>query len=126
MIEEKPSTACLLRLARATLAAAPGRRSLEERQEDIALIERIIAIAQRELSAGGGASEARRRISAFYDGEPPETAWRRLAGDIRAGLFDAPGARREAVRRLLWAVTEEKLRISNPDFLAAADPPQLA
>ena len=48
-----------------------------------------------------------------------EVLLRLLAGDIRIGAYDVPSPRREAVRRLLWSITAQKLRESNPDFLAA-------
>lgn len=45
----------------------------------------------------------------------------RLVAEIRAGAGDAPGAARMALRRLLWAMTVQKLAESNPGYLAAAE-----
>ena len=44
---------------------------------------------------------------------------RRFAADLRAGAFDAPGARQAAAWRLLRQVTMAKLLECNPKYLEA-------
>jgi uncharacterized protein DUF6285 len=89
--------------------------------EDRALVERAHAIAARERAAGEAPFEAcRHALVALYGEAELEPLLRRLADDIRAGHYDAPGPRREAVWHLLWSMTRQKLAESNPDYLRAA------
>ena len=86
-----------------------------------ALVERARAIAARERAAGAAPLEAcRGALVAIYGEGELEALLRRLARDIRAGVYDAPGPPRETVRGLLWAMTRQKLSESNPDYLRAA------
>ena len=102
----------------AALAAMAEARSEDEER---ALIERARAIAARESAAGAVPLEAcRGALVAIYGEGELEVLLRRLARDIRAGVYDAPTPPREAVRRLLWAITRQKLSESNPDYLCAA------
>jgi hypothetical protein len=109
-MRDRPDGPTLRALAEAASAA-----------EDAALVARCLAIAAREAAAGDAPlSAAQAELAALCgEGGLPDL-WRRLAADIRAGLFDAPGERRDAVLRLLWATTIARLRESNPEFLAAS------
>ncbi len=110
-MRDRPDAAFLLALARQ--AATDG--------EAPELLARARAIAERERAAGDAPVERLRRALAerYGDGDIGSLL-RRLAAEIRAGAADAPGAEQTALRRLLWAMTREKLAESNPDYLAAA------
>jgi hypothetical protein len=47
------------------------------------------------------------------------TLLRRFAVDLRNGAFETSGPRQNAARAILWAITTNRLRESNPKFLAA-------
>ena len=97
-------------------------REAEARADTPDLVARADAIAERERDAGDAAVERVRRALAERYGEGGiGCLMRRLAAEIRAGAGAEPGAERTALRRLLWAITVEKLAESNPDYLAAAD-----
>jgi hypothetical protein len=90
-----------------------------ERAAAAAMIERCHAIARREAAAGEAALDPiRAALAVLYGGDPSEHL-ARLAGEIRSGALDAPGERRDRALALLWALTLQKLRESNPRFLAA-------
>ena len=86
-----------------------------------------MAIAAREAEAGDRALVAEgEALAALYGeaggaDEPLEAALgrlnRRFAADLRAGAFDAPGARQAAAFRLLRQVTMAKLMECNPKYL---------
>ena len=109
-MRDRPDAAFLLALARqaATDGEAP---ELLARARAIAERERAAGDAPVERFAGAGGALWRWRIGSLL---------RRLAAEIRAGAADAPGAEQTALRRLLWAMTREKLAESDPDYLAAA------
>lgn len=95
----------------------PGEQALVHR-----MIERCRAIAAREAEYGDGAlAPVRAALAGLYGAGDPASQFARLADDIRAGRFDA-GAKRADVRALLRALTRQKLRESNPRFLAAHEP----
>ena len=109
-MRDRPDGATLAKMA---LARAP--------HEDRSLVERARGIAAREQAAGEAPLEAcRSALVALYGEGELGPLLRRLADDIRAGLFDVPGPRREAVRHLLWSMTRHKLAESNPDYLRDA------
>jgi hypothetical protein len=102
-----------------TLAALAGEALA--RDEDRDLVARALAIAEREAVTGTEPLAACRAALAKRYGEGDiEALLQRFADDIRAGVFDALGPPRDAARRLLWAMTLQKLRESNPEYLAAA------
>jgi hypothetical protein len=107
-MRDRPDGAVLAALAR------------EANGEEPALVGRARAIAERERQAGAAPlAQWHAQLAVWYGAGDPEASWRRLANDIRSGVYD--GFEREDVRRLLWAVTVQKLRESNPDYLAAAE-----
>jgi hypothetical protein len=114
-MRDRPSGGELAALAREILED-PSRTATSEEQ---ALAARCFDIAERErrLWARGFASCAA-TLTALYGEGDPATLFARLAADIRRGIYDAPGPARETVRRLLWEVTLQKLRESNPELLA--------
>jgi hypothetical protein len=103
----------------------PTLRALAEaaraQGEDEALARRALAIAEREAAAGEAPlTECRTALAALYGSGAVSSLLQRLADDIRAGRYDAEGPAREAVLRLLWSMTRQKLREANPEYLAAA------
>ncbi|MGO8919837.1 MAG: DUF6285 domain-containing protein [Stellaceae bacterium] len=111
-MRDRPDAALLLALAGE--AQAQG--------DSAELIARAIAIARRERAAGDAPVERFRLALAERYGEGGiDSLLCRLAAEIRAGAADAPGATRTALRRLLWAMTAQKLAESNPDYLIAAE-----
>ncbi len=121
-MRDRPDAADLLALAREVLLhevkppLAPGRLA------DITLIARAMAIAEREFKAGSAPlAECHAALRTLFGDGNFASLWRRLADEIRAGTYDVPGPTREEVRRLLLAITVQKLRESNPDYLAASE-----
>ncbi len=84
------------------------------------LVARCLAIAEREAQGGAaGFAACRAALVARYGEADDRVLLARLAAAIGAGIFDAPGKEREAVRDLLVAITVQKLRATAPDLLAA-------
>jgi hypothetical protein len=120
-MRDRPEGARLLDIARARLLEDLAPLLPPERQRDAAFIARAMAIAASELEAGEAPLTACRTALARLYGEGElDTLLKRLAAEIRAGRYDAPGQARAEVHRLLWAMTLQKLEESNPDYLAAA------
>ena len=120
-MRDRPDGAVLLDFARIALLRDLAPLLPAERQHEAALIARAMAIAAREAAAGAAPLAAcQAALAALYGEGDLDTLLRRLAAAIRAGAYDAPGAAREEVRRLLWAITVQKLSESNPDYLAAS------
>lgn len=114
MMRDRPEAALLLALA----------AELEQLPEEAALVARARAIAERERRAGDAPIAAcRRALIALYGEGDFDVLFRRLAREIRDGAYDAAGTERERVLRLLRAVTLQKLRESNPDYLRATGVP---
>lgn len=114
-MRDRPSATELLAAARDTVADTIVPALPEEHRYAARLVAAAIATALRELDAGDAAEEAQRRaLTALYGDDP--SAWRRLAADIRAGAFDAPGARRDAVLALLREDIDARLAVSNPGY----------
>jgi hypothetical protein len=118
-MRDRPEAARLLVLAQELEEIAPMLPP--EQRVDPALLARARAIAEREREAGDAPVAARHRalVELYGEGDFQEL-FERLAREIRAGTYDAAGAERDRVVRLLWAVTLQKLSESNPDYLAAS------
>lgn len=117
-MRDRPDAEILLTLARQALDELPALAPAAQREE-AALIERCLAVAEREFSYGAtGFAECRTMLAALYGEDWQEGLLARLAADIAAGAFDGPGHQRAALCRLLWRMTVQKLRESNPDWLA--------
>lgn len=120
-MRDRPDGAALLDFARAALLRDLAPLLPAERRHEVTLIGRAMAIAAREAAVGDAPLRACRAALAELLGEGDlDTLLRRMAAAIRAGDYDAPSAQRTQVRRLLWAITVQKLRESNPDYLAAS------
>lgn len=92
----------------------------EERPVGERMIRRCHAIARREAEFGEAAlSPMKEALNALYGAGDAAAQLKRLTTDIRAGRYDPPGPLREQVHALLWMLTRQKLRESNPRFLAA-------
>jgi len=85
-----------------------------------ALVERCRAIAAREQCFGeAGFAPARAALRARYGEHEDRALLARLSAEIGRGAFDAAGEARDWALRVLLAITRQKLRESNPEFLAA-------
>jgi hypothetical protein len=126
--EDRPTGAELLAEARRTLLEELIGLLPADRRYDGLMVANAMAIAARELAAadaparaalaGSRRSTARRRRAGRRRGRARLSRFnRRLAADIRAGAFDAAGARRDAIVAHLRAVTLARLRLSNPKAL---------
>ncbi len=128
-MQDRPSAAELLRIARQTLADELLPALPEERTLDALIIASVIAIAAREAAFGDAPLRAElARLAAIYGDKPPpdealaaavERLSRRLAADIREGTFDADAAKLAEVKAHLLETTLQKLRENNPRYLAA-------
>ena len=116
-MRDRPSGEALAALARESLAQ---QDEVSQSGAELARARRCFAIADRERRFGAAAfSRCEAMLAALYGEGDPEALFARLGADIRGGIYDAPGPVREMVRRFLWELTLQKLRESNPDFLAA-------
>lgn len=126
---DKPDAAALLEEARRTFVKILLPLLPTERRYDGLMVANAMDIAARE--AGQGDAALRERVallaalfsaSTAATGEnlhaPLSRLEARLGREIRAGLCDAPGARRDAVRDYLRRSAIARLRLSNPKALA--------
>ncbi len=126
-MRDKPTAAELLAIARQTLLGELLPNSGDAQRYNALMVGAAMAIAAREAEAGDRALVAEgEALAALYGeagvaDEPLEAALgrlnRRFAADLRAGAFDAPGARQAAALRLLRQVTMAKLMECNPKYL---------
>lgn len=90
------------------------------------LVAAAVAVAAREASLGPAQLAAERgRLCRLYS-ETPDPAEdaaetvrrlnRRLAADIRAGVFDTPGPRRDAAYDAVRAAAAAGVAVSNPRY----------
>jgi hypothetical protein len=123
---DHPDGAALLEEARRTLLEVLLPLLPPERRYDGLMVANAMAIAAREAAQGDAAlREAVQQLSALFPaasaGEDPRAHLReleaRLSGEIRAGLCDAPGVRRDAVRDYLRRSVIARARVSNPKAL---------
>ncbi|HEY0527017.1 MAG TPA: DUF6285 domain-containing protein [Stellaceae bacterium] len=121
MIRERPAGPQLLEIAREMLVRELAPLLPSERRGDVLMVASAMAIAAREAAAGAAPELAAAAVlrDLYGDAGAGADGMRGLAADIRAGAFDAPGPRRSAVHALLWEVTKQRLRESNPKLLAA-------
>jgi uncharacterized protein DUF6285 len=85
-----------------------------------ALVERCNAIAAREARFGeAGFAPARAELRARYGEHEDRVLLASLSAEIELGNFDRAGDARDWALRILFAITRQKLRESNPEFLAA-------
>lgn len=104
-MQDRPSGAELAALARALGAADAQAR-------------RCHAIAAREAAYGDAAFAAcRAALAARYGAADDQALLACLAAEIRSGGLDEASPDRAALAALLRAITRQKLRASNPDYL---------
>ncbi|HYC47346.1 MAG TPA: DUF6285 domain-containing protein [Burkholderiales bacterium] len=119
----------LLRIAREALVNELKPLLDGEARYTVAMIANAMAIAAREAEAGETrVTEALARLTTIY-GDPPRELHgaalraavreyeRRLAADIRAGMFGGDGDRQRAVLEHLRASVNARLAVSNPKYL---------
>jgi hypothetical protein len=110
----------LLETAREVFRAELAEGMPSDKHYAAAMVANAMAIAARGLRTG--VADGRANYVALYGREALSALEtdleRRLVADIRAGRFDAHQVDR--LRKLLLARTIERLRISNPDALAAS------
>ncbi|HEY3919649.1 MAG TPA: DUF6285 domain-containing protein [Stellaceae bacterium] len=85
--------------------------------EEGPLAARCRAVQAREHDAGDAFAACRAALVARYGAGEDRFLLERLAADIRGGALDDGSADREALSALLRAITRQKLRESNPDYL---------
>ncbi len=119
-MRDHPTVVDLLATARRTLMERLLPDLPAERRYGAHLIGAALAIAVRELEAGGDGEERERRaLARLLDGDGGlEDLNRQLAAEIRAGRHDTDPA---AVHRLLVAATRSKLLENNPAYLEPHD-----
>ena len=131
-MQDRPSAAELLRIARETLVGELLPLLPEERKLDVLIIANVMAIAAREAAFGEAPLRAElARLAALYGDKPPpdeplaaavERLSRRLAADLRRGAFEddaADAAKLAEARGHLLETTLQKLRENNPRYLEA-------
>lgn len=120
-MSDRPTGAELLAEARRTLLEEVLDHLPADRRYDGLMIANAMAIAARELQAGGAPVSERlatlRQLYGTGGGAGLADLERRLAAEIRAGAYDPAGDRREAVRRYLRRAVLARLAISNPKAL---------
>ncbi len=131
-MRDRPDATELLDAACTAFAAQIVPHLPDAQRHAAGRIAEAMAIAAREMKAGE--EPLRRELAALaelYDESlPPMPARegllrdlrrmnRRLAADLRAGVFDPADPRRERVHALLLAGTVQRVRETNPDELKA-------
>jgi hypothetical protein len=123
---DKPDGAALLEEARRTLVEVLLPLLPPERRYDGLMVANAMAIAAREAGQGDAClREAVQRLAVLFSapaanenlGAQLRQLEARLASEIRAGLCDTPGPRRDAVRDYLRRSVTARLRLSNPKAL---------
>ena len=124
MIRNRPTTAELLAAARRKLLDDLLPLLPEAQRYDALLVAAAMRVAIAEQEAGPDWQHVvGRDLARLYDEDPDAVdgaaatrLYARLARDIRAGAFDAPGARRNIARAILRAVAHHKLTENNPKY----------
>ena len=119
-MRDKPDAADLLAAARDLMRQRIVPALPESERYNGLLIVAAIAIAARELLAGGDAEKAERAgLAALLDGSELSLLDlnREFARQIRTGAFDAPGREREQALRVLRDATLARLNECNPGYL---------
>jgi hypothetical protein len=128
---DKPDGAALLEEARRTLLETLLPLLPPERRYDGLMIANAMAIAAREAGQGDAPGrESVKLLAPLFPASAPSENLRaqlqeletRLASEIRAGLCDAPGPRRDAIRDYLRRAATARVRVNNPKALA--EPPR--
>jgi hypothetical protein len=133
---ERPEAAELLEEARRTLLELLLPLLPQERRYDGLMVANAMAIAAREARQGGDPlREAVERLATLLnapggaDGLSQDLRATlqelesRLVQELRRGVYDGPGPRRDAVRSYLRASTESRVRVSNPKAVPGREQP---
>lgn len=121
----EPTAANLLETARAFLRDQVLPRLPDDARYDALMVANAMAIAARQVAAGDRPlEEARARLAALYAAPDAGLARlaRRLADDVRAGVFDPSSDRRAAVFVHLWETARAAAAESNPKALTGRNP----
>jgi hypothetical protein len=123
-MRDLPTGPALLNLARDVLLDELMPLLPQEARLDARLVANSIAIAGREAEAADAMSETiTRELEKFYGGEKSKEEagdlLRRLAADLRIGVFENSRQQEDKARQIIWRLTIAKLRQANPRFLAA-------
>ena len=126
-----PGGVDLLSIARETLLSELEPLTSGEARYVLLMVANAMAIAAREAQAGDApAKSAVARLEKLYAETPSGAALesqlaeyeRRLAQDIRAGVFDAHDEKQRTLLEHLRGSVVERLRISNPKSLKSQNP----
>jgi len=126
---DKPDGAALLEEARRTLIETLLPELPPERRYDGLMVANAMAIAARESGRGDDCvREDVKLLAALFPASAAASSENlrtrllqleaRLAREIRTGLCDAPGPRRDAVRDYLRGSATTRVRLSNPKALS--------
>ena len=126
---DKPDGAALLEEARRTLIETLLPELPPERRYDGLMVANAMAIAAREAGRGDDSvREDVKLLAALFPASAAASSENlrtrllqleaRLAREIRTGLCDAPGPRRDAVRDYLRGSATTRVRLSNPKALS--------
>ncbi len=126
---DSPDGAALLEEARRTLLEILLPLLPSERRYDALMVANAMAIAAREAGEGDAPlREGVKLLAALFPAPAPASSEdlraqlleleARLAREIRAGLYDSPGPRRDSVRDYLRRSTAARARVSNPKALS--------
>lgn len=119
-MRHEPTAENLLETARGVLRDRILPALPPDLRYDALMIANAIAIAARQIAAGDRpVVEAEARLRALCDapGEGAAALDARLVAELRAGAFDAPGPRRDALYDHLLATARARAAESNPKAL---------
>jgi len=122
-MRNQPDGAGLLEIARETLRGDLIDALPADKRYEALMIANAMAIAARQIAAGDTPfTSEKARLQELLDAEGDLTELNReLARRLRVGDF-APGTpNRDRIYDILWQATEQKVRESNPKYLASLD-----
>jgi len=122
-MRDQPDAAGLLEIARETLRGDLIDALPAGKRYEALMIANAIAIAARQMTAGdepfaNEASELRDILGSKGDLKDLN---HELARRLRAGAFGPGTPDRDRIYDILWQATEQKVRESNPKYLASFD-----
>ncbi len=120
-MRDEPTDIELLATARQAILEVLAPRLPAALGDEVARIVLAIDIAIRQRRGSDDwPRDIHAQLGRLYDGQPggaaPQALFRRFAADLRRGVFDRPGQRREAAHAILRRLTTHKLAENNPDY----------
>ena len=123
-MRSRPDAQELLEIAERTLSGEVAPDMSKRQRYNVALISSALGIARRELAGGPTAwPDELDTLKALYGGDGLEMdasalhhLTRRFAADLRAGVYDAPDARRKTAGKLLREDVLARLNEDNPRY----------